>query len=146
MAPWRIPVKFRTCWRSSTARTPPALLQDPTAKHWRDLVFITMGDQAHNNGPESLQGKMSCMVLVAWRTWRIQKKSIISSMAFASGRCGRICNPRDPLVQNVERVLCTNSGGGVEVNESPLLGQRLRAALQAFRLRDNLARVGCELT
>ena len=34
----------------------------------------------------------------------------------------------------------------MEVNESPLLGlSNMRAALQAFQLRDNLKRVGCEL-
>ena len=49
----------------------------------------------------------------------------------------------------IEGVLCTDSRGGydaVEVNESPLLGlSNLRSALQAFQLRDNLARVGCML-
>ena len=46
-------------------------------------------------------------------------------------------------------ILCTDSRGGydaVELNESPLLGlSNMRAALQAFQLRDNLKRVGCEL-
>jgi hypothetical protein len=46
-------------------------------------------------------------------------------------------------------ILCTDSKGGydaVEVNESPLLGlSNMRAALQAFQLRDNLQRVGCNL-
>ena len=49
----------------------------------------------------------------------------------------------------VTGILCTDSRGGydaVEVNESPLLGlSNMRAALQAFQLRDNLKRVGCEL-
>ena len=43
----------------------------------------------------------------------------------------------------------TDSKGGfdaVEVNESPLLGlSNMRAALQAFHLRDNLTRVAYEL-
>ena len=63
---------------------------------------------------------------------------------------------REDLVDVTERaarlvrgLLCTDSRGGydaVEVNESPLLGlSNLRAALQAFQLRDNLARVGCDL-
>ena len=46
-------------------------------------------------------------------------------------------------------ILCTDSRGGydaIEVNESPLLGlSNMRAALQAFQLRDNLKRVNCDL-
>ena len=49
----------------------------------------------------------------------------------------------------VAGILCTDSRGGydaIEVNESPLLGlSNMRAALQAFQLRDNLKRVNCEL-
>ncbi|CAE7822031.1 unnamed protein product, partial [Symbiodinium sp. CCMP2456] len=162
----------------------------PAAKHWSDIVFVSMGDQAHNNrprgdstggmitlmaGPDALQGKMSYMTLIAWRTWKLQRKSISSNDAEVQSileaedqnfrvrllwtemhGAGMRNNPRDPLVQNAERqvlrvrgVLCTDSRGGydaVEVNESPLLGlSNMRAALQAFQLRDNLARVGCEL-
>ena len=51
--------------------------------------------------------------------------------------------------KQVHGVLCTNSRGGydaVEINESPLLGlSNMRAALQAFQLRDNLQRCGCQL-
>ena len=46
-------------------------------------------------------------------------------------------------------ILWTDSRGGydaVELSESPLLGlSNMRAALQAFALRENLSRVGCEL-
>ena len=63
---------------------------------------------------------------------------------------------REDLVEITEKqvccvkgMVCTDSRGGydaVEVNESPLLGlSNLRAALQAFQLRDNLKRVGSEL-
>ena len=49
----------------------------------------------------------------------------------------------------VKGILCTDSRGGydaVEMNESPLLGlSNMRAALQAFQLRDNLRRAGAEL-
>ena len=52
-------------------------------------------------------------------------------------------------VLRVQGVLCTDSKGGfdaVEVNESPLLGlSNMRAALQAFQLRENLQRAGCLL-
>ena len=49
----------------------------------------------------------------------------------------------------VKGVVCTDSRGGydaVETNESPLLGlTNMRAALQAFQLRENLRRCGSEL-
>ena len=49
----------------------------------------------------------------------------------------------------IKGILCTVSRGGydaVGVNETPLLGvSNLRAALQAFQLRESLARAGCEL-
>ena len=162
----------------------------PSAKHWSELVFISMGDQAHNNrpkgdstggmitlisGPESIQGKMSYMTLIAWRTWKLQRKSISSNDAEVQSileaedqnfrirllwtemhGAGQRHDPREPLIRSAEHqalrvrgVLCTDSRGGydaVEVNESPLLGlSNMRAALQAFQLRDNLQRVGCEL-
>lgn len=49
----------------------------------------------------------------------------------------------------VKGVICIDSRGGydaVEMNESPLLGlTNMRAALQAFQLRENLRRCGREL-
>ena len=162
----------------------------PTAKHWTELVVISMGDQAHTNrprgdstggmvtmiaGPESLLGKVCPMTLVAWRTWKLQRKSISSNDAEVQSileaedqnfrvrlvwtelhGASRRSNPRENLVfvaeqqiMQVRGVLCTDSRGGydaVEVNESPLLGlSNLRAALQAFQLRENLRRVRCEL-
>ena len=162
----------------------------PTAKHWSELVFISMGDQAHNNrprgdstgglltlvsGPESTQGKVCPMALIAWRNWKLKRKAIGSNDAEVQAileaedqnfrvrllwtelhGAGRSRPQRQDLVEVTEKqtllvkgVLCTDSRGGydaVEVNESPLLGlSNMRAALQAFQLRDNLARVGCEL-
>ena len=56
---------------------------------------------------------------------------------------------QEELARRVKGILCTDSRGGydaVELNESPLLGlSNMRAALQAFALRENLSRVGCEL-
>ena len=63
---------------------------------------------------------------------------------------------RADLVESAENqacmvagILCTDSRGGydaIEVNEPPLLGlSNMRAALQAFQLRDNLKRVNCDL-
>ena len=162
----------------------------PTATHWTELVFIFMGDQAHCNrpkggstgglitmiaGPESLLGKVCPMTLIAWRTWKLQRKAVgsndaeVQSILEAEDQNFRArllwtelhgahekTDNRENLVTVSERqaaqirgVLCTDSRGGydaVEVNESPLLGlSNLRSALQAFQLRDNLQRVRCEL-
>ena len=161
-----------------------------TAKHWSEIVFVSMGDQAHNNrpkgdstgglltlaaGPEALAGAVCPMVLLGWRTWKLKRKAIgsndaeVQSILEAEDQNFRIRlvwselhgaglqrQPRDDLVFATEQqalrvkgVLCTDSRGGydaVEVNESPLLGlSNMRSALQAFQLRENLQRVGCEL-
>ena len=66
------------------------------AKTWRDVVFITMCDQAHTNrpggdstggivtviaGPESKTGAVCPMVLLSWRTWKLRRKAIGSNDA-----------------------------------------------------------------
>ena len=66
------------------------------AKHWSDVVFISMGDQAHANrpkgdstgglvtlisGPESVSGCVCPMSLIGWRTWKLQRKAISSNDA-----------------------------------------------------------------
>ena len=68
----------------------------PTAKHWTSIVFISMGDQAHNNrprgdstggmltlaaGPEVPAGKVCPMALISWRTWKLRRKAIGSNDA-----------------------------------------------------------------
>ncbi|CAE7821609.1 GIP [Symbiodinium sp. CCMP2592] len=68
----------------------------PKAKHWSDVVFISMGDQAHANrpkgdstgglvtllaGPESTTGSVCPMSLIGWRTWKLQRKAISSNDA-----------------------------------------------------------------
>ncbi|CAE7241764.1 Smyd3 [Symbiodinium sp. CCMP2592] len=68
----------------------------PKAKHWTEIVFISMGDQAHGNrakgdstggmvtlaaGPVSLQGVVCPMVLLGWRTWKLKRKAIGSNDA-----------------------------------------------------------------
>ena len=165
----------------------------PQARHWSELVFISMGDQAHNNrpkgdstggmvtlvaGPESVDGQVTVMSLLAWRTWKLRRKAIGSNDAEVQsileaedqnfrtrllwtelhGAAGRdeqralrrdLVNVVEDQILQVKGILCTDSRGGydaVEVNESPLLGlSNMRAALQAFQLRDNLRRAGCEL-
>ena len=165
----------------------------PQAKHWTEVVFISMGDQAHNNrpkgdstgglvtlaaGPECLSGQVCEMSLLAWRSWKLKRKAIGSNDAevqsileaedhnfrtrllwselHGAGGLQHRRELRRDLVELTEKqvlkvkgVLCTDSRGGydaVELNESPLLGlSNMRSALQAFQLRDNLSRAGCEL-
>ena len=152
----------------------------PKASHWTDIVFISMGDQAHGNrpkgdstgglltmaaGPEVVMGKVSPMCLLAWRTWKLKCKAILEAedqnyrtrlIWTELHGAGHNRENRQDLVEATEKqalmvkgVLCTDSRGGydaVELNESPLLGlSNMRAALQAFQLRDNLKRAGCEL-
>ncbi|CAE7462825.1 GIP [Symbiodinium sp. CCMP2592] len=162
----------------------------PTAKHWSDITFISMGDQAHNNrakgdstgglltlaaGPEAGDGKVCPMNLMSWRTWKLQRKALGSNdaevqsvyeaedqnfrvrllwteMHGAGGDTelrSNLVQTKEEQVTRVRGILCTDSKGGydaLERNESPLLGlSNMRAALQAFALRDNLKRVRCEL-
>ena len=165
--------------------------QLPGVRHWTDVVFISMGDQAHANrpkgdstggmltlasGPEAVTGKVTPMVLLSWRSWKLKRKAIgsndaeVQSILEAEDQNFRVrmlwselhgagclrSDRRVDLVETAENqagllrgILCTDSRGGydaVELNESPLLGlSNMRAALQAFQLRDNLKRVGCEL-
>ena len=66
------------------------------AKHWTDVVFISMGDQAHNNrpkgdstdglvtlaaGPDCASGHVCTMSLLAWGTWKLKRKAISSNDA-----------------------------------------------------------------
>ena len=66
------------------------------AASWRDVLFISMADQAHSNrpngdstggivtlmaGPEALQGGVCPMVLLSWKTWRLKRKAISSNDA-----------------------------------------------------------------
>ena len=68
----------------------------PKARHWSEVVFISMGDQAHANrpkgdstgglvtliaGPESVSGSVCPMSLIGWRTWKLQRKAISSNDA-----------------------------------------------------------------
>ena len=165
----------------------------PDARHWSDIVFISMGDQAHSNrpkgdstggmltlvaGPGCIDGKMCPMSLIGWRTWKLKRKAIGSNDAEVqsileaedqnfrarllwselNGAAGRhehrelrrdMVDQVEAQILRIKGILCTDSKGGydaVEVNESPLLGlSNMRAALQAFQLRDNLERSACQL-
>ena len=163
----------------------------PGTRQWNDVVFVSMGDQAHSNrpqgdstggmqtlacGPDVASGKVVPMTLLSWRTWKLKRKAIgsndaeVQSIVEAEDQNFRVrmlwaeihgagvsrASRRLDLVEAAEEqaclvrgILCTDSRGGydaVEVNESPLLGlSNMRAALQAFQLRDNLKRVNCEL-
>ena len=141
--------------------------QPPGVRHWTDVVFISMGDQAHANrpkgdstggmltlasGPEAVTGKVTPMVLLSWRSWKLKRKAIgsndaeVQSILEAEDQNFRVrmlwselhgagclrSDRRVDLVETAENqagllrgILCTDSRGGydaVELNESPLLG------------------------
>ena len=159
---------------------------------WEQVVFVGMGDQAHSNrekggstggmvilasSPKCLDGAVSKMSLLAWRTWKLKRRAVGSNDAevqsiletedvlfrsrvlwaelhgagrhVASTRGFDMVDAMESVARLVKGILRTDSRGGfdaIEVSESPLLGlTNLRAALQAFQLRDNLRRTGCTL-
>ena len=127
-------------------------------------------------GPTAVDGAVSPMMLITWRSWKLKRKAIASNDAEVQaalegedqnyrirllwtemhGASVHRKDPRRDLVEESEKqalllkgIVCTDSRGGydaVELNESPLLGlTNMRAALQAFQLRENMRRAGCEL-
>ena len=152
----------------------------PGVKHWTDLVVVGLGDQAHNNrprggstggmvvflgGPDISKGKSSPLVLIAWKSWKLQRVAISTNDAevqalvetedavfrtrllWAEMHGARsFSDKRDLLtasvseVRKVPGVIGTDSKGGYDsiiVNESPLLGlSNMRAALQAYQLKE----------
>ena len=65
-------------------------------KHWSEVIFVSMGDQAHNNrpkgdstgglitliaGPGCVDGTVSPMNVLGWRTWKLRRKAIGSNDA-----------------------------------------------------------------
>ena len=60
----------------------------PKASHWTDIVFISMGDQAHGTGQKEIRREDSLqwllarkLRLLAWRTWKLKRKAIGSNDA-----------------------------------------------------------------
>ena len=132
-----------------------------TVKHWSQLVIVSMGDQAHNNrpkgdstgglvtmvaGPECQSGEVCPMNLIAWRTWKLKRKSISSNDAevqavleaednnfrarllwselHGSGGLDRDRALRKDLVDSTEQqvmcvkgIVCTDSKGGYDAVE-----------------------------
>ena len=67
-----------------------------TAESWKDVVVITLSDQAHNNrpggdstgglvtmmaGPEAKGGHVCPMVLLSWKSCKLKRKAISSNDA-----------------------------------------------------------------
>eukprot|EP00439_Symbiodinium_sp_Y106_P001694 s8914_g1.t1 len=133
----------------------------PTVRHWSDLVFVSMGDQAHNNrpkgdstgglvtliaGPECESGQVCPMNILAWRTWKLKRKSISSNDAevqavleaednnfrarllwselhgaghqFQAGPLRRdLVGNTEQQVMTVKGIVCTDSKGGYDAVE-----------------------------
>ena len=157
---------------------------------WRDLVFITFCDQAHANrenldstggllstasGPQAVEGKVTFMAPLCWRSWKLRRKAISSNdaevQAVLEGEdqnfrirvlwsemngAGQDLRPEEDRVawaerlsRNVKGILATDCKGGFDAvmyNESPMLGlSNARSALQALQLRESLHRTLAEL-
>ena len=162
----------------------------PGVQFWTDVVFITMGDQAHANrpqgdstggmitvasGPRAITGAPTKMCLLTWRCWKLKRKAISSNDAEVQAMVESednnfrmrllwcelhgqsIHQHRDTdkvsageeVVKLVKGVVTTDSRGGYDAvtrHESPMLGlSNMRAALQAFQVRESLERTHTEL-
>ena len=105
-------------------------------------------------------------MVIAWRTWKLRRKAIGSNDAevqsileaedlnfrarllwteIHGGDRTNLTTAAEQQVLLIRGILCRGGYDAVELNESPLLGlSNLRSALQAFQLRGNLKRVGCD--
>ena len=161
----------------------------PKVKHWTEMVFVGLGDQAHLNRPKGGStgglliflsnsdlsiGLPAPMVLVSWRSWKLQRVAIgtndaeVQSLVEAEDvlfrsrllwveiNGGGTYNIQKAVLEASELEVCqvtgllvTDSKGGYDsiiVNESPLLGlSNTRAALQAWQLKEALPRCGTRL-
>ena len=118
------------------ARRAPTKLQFkkiPSVKHWRDMVVITLGDQAHNNrpdggstgglatflgGPEHLSGQPGPLSLISWKTWKLKRVAISSN----DGEIQAMVESED--VNFRTRLLWSEmNGGGVDRPPGELLDQ-----------------------
>ena len=152
----------------------------PGVQKWNDLVVVGLGDQAHGNrpkggstggmliflgGPSIARGVASPLILIAWKTWKLQRVAISTNDAEVQALvdtedavfrtrllwaemhgCGTLNPSRDILSASIEElkqvpgILGTDSRGGYDsimINESPLLGlSNMRAAIQAYQLKE----------
>ena len=158
------------------------------AKHWQDIHVITLGDQAHNNrpkggstgglltfigGPSHSCGVPGTLVLLGWKTWKLQRVAIGSTDAevqamveaedlnfktrliWAELNGATVKKGHDFLkaaeeaASHVPGILGTDSKGGYDAvvrHEGPDLGlSNARAAIQGHQLKEGMRRVRTKL-
>ena len=157
--------------------------QLPGVYHWQDVHVITLGDQAHNNrprggstggiltflgGPAHARGDPGPLVLLGWKTWRLQRVAIGSTDAEVQAmveaedinfktrllwaelnsstveRGPDFLEAAEKAVMSVPGILGTDSKGGYDAitrHEGPDLGlSNSRAAIQGHQLKEGLRR------
>ena len=158
------------------------------AHHWQDIHVVTLGDQAHNNrpkggstgglltfigGPSHAQGVPGTLVLLGWKTWKLQRVAIGSTDAevqamveaedlnfktrliWAELHGATVDKGHDFLkgaedaASHVPGILGTDSKGGYDAvvrHEGPDLGlSNARAAIQGHQLKEGMRRVRTKL-
>ena len=126
-------------------------------------------------GPDVIKGGVVPMSIIGWKSWKLKRRAISSNDAEvqalveaedanfrvrllwaelhgtgtqATGRIALDDNAED-TVKQTPGIVCTDSRGGydaVQLHESPLLGlSNMRAALQAFQVKQSLQRSGTTL-
>ncbi|OLQ15076.1 hypothetical protein AK812_SmicGene734 [Symbiodinium microadriaticum] len=160
----------------------------PGVKHWQDVHVITLGDQAHANrpkggstggiltflgGPTHAQGEPSQLVLLGWKTWKLQRVAIGSTDAEVQAMVEaedinfktrltwaelnsatvdkgfNFLRAAERAASAVPGILGTDSKGGYDAvmrHEGPDLGlSNARAAIQGHQLKEGMRRVKTRL-
>ncbi|OLP88348.1 hypothetical protein AK812_SmicGene30332 [Symbiodinium microadriaticum] len=158
------------------------------AHHWQDIHVVTLGDQAHHNrpkggstgglltfigGPSHSCGVPGTLVLLGWKTWKLQRVAIGSTDAevqamveaedlnfktrliWAELNGATVQKGHDFLkaaeeaASHVPGILGTDSKGGYDAvvpHEGPDLGlSNARAAIQGHQLKEGMRRVRTKL-
>ncbi|CAE7387909.1 unnamed protein product, partial [Symbiodinium sp. CCMP2592] len=158
------------------------------ASHWQDIHIVTLGDQAHNNrpkggstgglltfigGPSHASGVPGPLVLLGWKTWKLQRVAIGSTDAEVQAMVeAEDLNLKTRLIwaelngatvekghdflkaaeeaaSHVPGILGTDSKGGYDAvvrHEGPDLGlSNARAAIQGHQLKEGMRRVRTKL-
>ncbi|CAE7238730.1 unnamed protein product [Symbiodinium sp. CCMP2592] len=160
----------------------------PDVKHWQDVHVITLGDQAHANrpkggstggiltflgGPAHARGEPSQLVLLGWKTWKLQRVAIGSTDAEVQAMVEaedinfktrltwaelnsatvdkgfNFLKAAERAASAVPGILGTDSKGGYDAvmrHEGPDLGlSNARAAIQGHQLKEGMRRVKTRL-
>ena len=160
----------------------------PGVRHWQDVHVVTLGDQAHNNrpkggstgglitlvgGPGHANGDPGPLVLLGWKTWRLQRVAIGSTDAEVQAmvesedanfktrliwaeinsathdRGANYLDTAERAAAMVPGILGTDSKGGYDAitrHEGPDLGlSNARAAIQGHQLKEGIKRVKTRL-